>query len=49
MSPKDYDANKYIRTYRQRHTEKVRRWQLNAYANALRKAGWTCIPPGSQP
>ena len=42
---KDYDHNKYQNTYRQRHPEKVKRWRLTQYANFLKRAGWTVIPP----
>lgn len=42
---RDFDQNKYTRTYREKHPEKVRQWQLNSYANALRRAGWICTPP----
>lgn len=42
---KDYDQNKYLRTYRQRHPEKVKQWRMNQYARALIREGWTVIPP----
>ena len=45
---KDYDHNKYQRTYRQRHPEKVKRWRLEGYARALIREGWTVIPPTSR-
>lgn len=42
---KDYDHNKYQRTYREKHPEKVKMWRLNQYARALIREGWTVIPP----
>lgn len=45
---KDYDQNKYLRTYRQRHPEKVKRWRLNQYAKYLIQEGWKVIPPNDE-
>lgn len=45
---RDHDQARYARAYRRRHPEKVQRWQENAYANYLRRRGWTVIPPDSR-
>lgn len=42
---KDYDHNRYQKTYRERHPEKVKQWRLAQYARALEREGWTVIPP----
>lgn len=42
---KDYDQNKYTRTYRQRHPEKVKLWRINQYVRFLIREGWTVNPP----
>lgn len=42
---REYDHNKYQRTYRKRHPEKVKRWRLAQYARALEREGYTIIPP----
>ncbi len=42
---KDYDNSKHMRTYRQRHPEKVKQWRMNQYARFLLRHGWTVTPP----
>lgn len=42
---KDYDNNKYTKTYRKNHPDKVLRWRANQYAKFLTRMGWTVMPP----
>lgn len=36
---KPFDYREYQKAYKKTHPDKVHRWQLNSYANALRRAG----------
>lgn len=42
---KDYDHNRYQRTYREKHPEKVLQWRLNQYTKKLKENGWKVEPP----